>query len=240
MSTYTLKLKFTNEVAAGTMAFHFEKPDGFTSVAGQFGDFSLIKPKETDDEGTVRSFTLASAPYEDSLFIATRIRDTAFKRILKSMDSGSPISMDGPSGDLVLDAETDVPAVFLAGGIGITPVRSIVLQALYEKNPRQLMAFFSNRKPEDAPFLEELTRTAARHDTFTLVPTMSEVDRAAVDWDGETGTISSSLIRRHLENVTNAIYYVTGPPSFVESMKLVLKELDVAEGKIRTEEFDGY
>ena len=80
MPTYKIKLKSRHEIAAGTMAFHFEKPAGFTFIAGQAGDFTLHHPPETDKEGNKRSFSLASAPYEDDIIIATRMRDTAFKR----------------------------------------------------------------------------------------------------------------------------------------------------------------
>jgi ferredoxin-NADP reductase len=239
MSTYTLRLKFTQEVAAGTMAFHFEKPEGFLPVAGQYGDFTLINPKETDDEGVVRSFTLASAPFEDSLFITTRIRDTAFKRILKSLDSGSSVSMEGPFGELTLGDE-DVPAVFLTGGIGITPVRSMVQQALFEKNPRKLIAFFSNRKPEDAPFLDELTRTAEKYETFTLIPTMTDIKPLETPWAGETGLISADLLKRHIDDVTQPIYYLSGPPALVASMRNLLSDLGVLDENIHAEDFLGY
>jgi len=83
MPIYKIKLKSRTEVAAGTMAFRFDKPDGFTYKAGQFADYTLINPAETDAEGNTRGFSLASAPYEDDLMFATRMRDTAFKRDLK-------------------------------------------------------------------------------------------------------------------------------------------------------------
>jgi ferredoxin-NADP reductase len=83
MSIYKAKLKRREEIAAGTMAFHFEKPEGFIYKAGQYVDYALINPSETDAEGNTRGFSLASAPYEDDLMSATRMRDTAFKRVLK-------------------------------------------------------------------------------------------------------------------------------------------------------------
>jgi ferredoxin-NADP reductase len=221
------------------MAFYFEKPEKFVSTAGQYCDFTLINPKDNDDEGTVRSFTLASAPCEDSLFIATRIRDTAFKRVLKSLDSGSSITIEGPYGELVLGDE-DVPAVFLTGGIGITPVRSMVQQALFEKNPRRLVAFYSNRKPKDAPFLDELTRTAEKYPTFTLVPTMTATKSIDNPWTGESGHISADLLRRHLEDVTTPTYYLSGPPALVASLQNLLKDLGVKEANIHAEDFLGY
>ena len=83
MPIYKVKLKGRDEIAAGTMAFHFEKPDRFAYKAGQFADYTLINPPETDAEGNTRGFSLASAPYEDYLMSATRMRDTAFKTITR-------------------------------------------------------------------------------------------------------------------------------------------------------------
>ena len=77
MPIYRTILLRKEEIAEGTMAFHFEKPAGFTFKAGQFGDFTLINPVETDTEGNTRGFSLASAPYEGDLMFATRMRDTA-------------------------------------------------------------------------------------------------------------------------------------------------------------------
>ena len=89
MAIYKVKLKGRQEIASGTMAFHFEKPEGFSYKAGQFGDFTLANPPETDAEGNTRGFSLASAPYEDDLMVATRMRDTAFKRVFKTLELGT-------------------------------------------------------------------------------------------------------------------------------------------------------
>jgi ferredoxin-NADP reductase len=80
-----VKLTQREEVADRTMAFHFEKPEGFLYKAGQYTDFTLIDPPETDAEGNIRGFSLASAPYEKDLKITTRLRDTAFKRVMKEL-----------------------------------------------------------------------------------------------------------------------------------------------------------
>lgn len=92
-----VKLKAREEIAAGTMAFHFEKPEGFVYKAGQFADYTLINPSETDAEGNTRGFSLASAPYEDDLMSATRMRDTAFKRVLKTMAPADAVTTFPPA-----------------------------------------------------------------------------------------------------------------------------------------------
>jgi hypothetical protein len=116
MPIYKVKLKSRQEIAAGTMAFHFEKPEGFAYKAGQFGDFTLADPPETDAEGNTRGFSLTSAPYESDLMVATRMRDTAFKRVLKTMKLGSELALDAPYGSFILPDDARVPAVFLSGG----------------------------------------------------------------------------------------------------------------------------
>lgn len=137
MAVYEVQLKNRQEVAEGTMAFSFEKPAGFEFKAGQFIDVTLIDPPETDAEGDTRGFSIASAPYEEDLMVATRMRDTAFKRVLKTMPLGTEVRIEGPFGSLTLHNNVARPAVFLAGGIGITPFRSILLQAAKDKLPHR-------------------------------------------------------------------------------------------------------
>src|SRR5919112_601813 len=102
MAIHRIKLKNRKQIAEGTMAFQFEKPEAFAHKAGQFADFTLINPIETDAEGNVRGFSLASAPYEDFLMFATRMRDTAFKRVLKTMEPGTEVTLDAPYGSFTL------------------------------------------------------------------------------------------------------------------------------------------
>ena len=130
---YEIPLVRRQEVADRTMAFCFEKPDGFKFTAGQFMRFSLIDPPETDAEGNARTFSIASAPHEDELMIATRLRNTAFKRVLKAMASGTRVVAKGPYGSLTLHEDASRPAVFLTGGIGITPFRSILMEAVQDQ-----------------------------------------------------------------------------------------------------------
>jgi ferredoxin-NADP reductase len=169
VAKYEIKLKTRKEVATGTMAFHFEKPAGFTFIAGQAGDFTLHHPPETDKEGNKRSFSLACAPYEDDLMIATRMRDTAFKRSLKSIPVGTKLSLEAPWGELTLHKKHSIPAVFLTGGIGITPVRSIVLEATRTKLAQN--SFSST--PIAGPKMRSSSTTSPRHKRKTPASTSS-------------------------------------------------------------------
>lgn len=238
--TYTVKLIHRQDVAEGTMAFRFEKPVHFVFAPGQFVEIGLVDPPETDAEGNGRAFSIASAPHDDTLMVATRMRDTAFKRVLRSMPLGATVQMEGPFGNLVLHADPVRPAVLLAGGIGITPFRSMVLHAAAQKLPHRLFLFYSNRRPEDAPFLDELQALQRDNPHYTFVGTMTEPDKSSRPWQGETGFITPAMLSKVLMNVAMPIFYVVGPPGMVTGLRTTLKDAGFNERDIRTEAFTGY
>jgi ferredoxin-NADP reductase len=238
-TTYLLKLQDRYEVAERTVAFEFEKPEAFVFKAGQSIDMTLINPPETDAEGNRRAFSIASAPDERRLLIATRMRDTAFKRVLAIMPIGTQVEIEGPFGDLVLHNDQSRAAVFLAGGIGITPFRSILLQVKREHLQYSLFCFYANRRPEDAPFLKELEALQEPH-VRTIVPTMTQIMCLDPSWNGEIGRIDHSMLTRHLKFAVSAIYYLAGPPGMVKGLQKMLKAVGVSDDDIRTEEFSGY
>ncbi len=138
------------------MTFYFSKPSGLRHQAGQSLLLTLVAPPETDGEGNSRTFTIASAPHERELMIATRMRDTAFRRALKTARAGTAASIDGPDGDMVLHDDAARPGVFLAGGIGITPFLAIARHAVKQRLPHRLYLSYANRRAEDAAFLPEM------------------------------------------------------------------------------------
>jgi len=228
------------EVAEGTMAFTFYRPSSWTFRAGQFLDMRLLDPPETDAEGNTRSFSIASAPHEDTLMVATRMRDTAFKRVLRAMPLGSKVNLEGPSGDLTLHGDVSRAAVFLAGGIGITPFRSIALQAAKDQRAHRIFLFYSNRRPEDAPFLEELQALEQVNPNYKLIATMTDMPKSHRTWRGETGLIDKEMLASYLTNAVSPIYYAAGPPEMVKGLRAMIHNLGIDDVDIRAEEFSGY
>lgn len=235
-----IKLVEKVEVAEGTMSFHFEKPGGFEYKAGQFADYTLQNPPETDEEGNTRGFTLSSAPFEPYVAATTRLRDTAFKRVLKNSPIGTEVAFDAPYGSFTLHNNVARPAVFLTGGIGITPARSIVFQADHDKTAHKIVIFYSNKTPEGTAYLDELTKLAESNENFTFVPTMDHMEASQQTWDGETGRIDKAMLSRHLDDLTAPIYYLSGPAGMVRAMRTLLNDAGVDDDEIRTEEFTGY
>jgi ferredoxin-NADP reductase len=238
MSVYQLKLKGHLAVAEGTMAFRLSKPNGFVFKAGQAIELQLIDPPAEDGQGS-RTFSLVSAPFEQELVVATRMRDSAFKRALKALPDGASIRIDGPFGELTL-GDTGRPAVFIAGGIGITPFMSMLRQAAEERSTQPLFLAYSNRRPEDAAFLDELQQLERRNRQFHLMATMTDMSKSAREWSGETGIVDAAMLKRCVGNAAAPIYYVVGPPAMVAAMQGTLAGAGIAEDNIRTEEFLGY
>ncbi|GAA4892742.1 FAD-dependent oxidoreductase [Tessaracoccus lubricantis] len=232
-----LRLVSRELVAEGTMAFHFEKPEGFEFRAGQAGDFILVDPPESDDEGNTRAFSLVHAPHEGDLVVATRLRDSAFKRVLRSMPIGSEVNFDGPWGDYTLHRRETTPAVFLIGGIGVTPVRSMISQATHDKTGHRLTLIHANDRAEAAPFVADFEHFASVNPNFTYVQTLSNPPQ---DWPGETGRIDEAMLRRHVPDLEAPIFYLSGPAGMVKAMRTLLMEAGADEDNIRTEEFSGY
>lgn len=214
-------------VAEGTMAFHFERPSGFAHQAGQNALFKLGADS--------RTFSIASAPHEPRLTIATRMRDSAFKRTLREASPGLEVEIDGPAGLMVLHEDAARPAVFLAGGIGITPFLAMARDAAHRKLPHRIVLFYANRRPQDAAYLDELR--ALENPNYRLVEPFSD---PPAGWKGETGFIRRDLLERHLPDLRAPVYYFAGPPAMAAAMQELLSGIGIADADMRSEEFYGY
>jgi ferredoxin-NADP reductase len=235
-----IKLLSRHEIAERTTAFRFERPPNWTFKAGQCLDMTLLDPPETDAEGNTRAFSIASGPHEETLLVATRIRDTAFKRVLNAMPVGSSVKIEGPSGNLTLHNNVARTAVFVAGGIGITPFRSILVRAAKEKLPHRILLLYSNRRPEDAPFLDELQALEKENPNYKLVACMTGMAKSHRSWQGEMGPIDKDMLLRHVKDAASPIFYLAGPPEMVKGLHAVINEAGVDDDDIRAEDFFGY
>jgi ferredoxin-NADP reductase len=226
-------------VAESTISLTFSRPPGFTFRAGQTIDLYIPNMSLMDSLGNSRTFSLASAPEDEELMVTIRIRQTAFKQAAKDLEPGEELSIDGPFGSFHLHKDASRTAVFLAGGIGITPFRSIVRHAVHAALPHRMILFYSNRRPQDAAFLAEITELAAAHPNLTFVPTMTS-DSFLPGWDGLRGRINGDMIRKHVPDIPGSTYYVAGPFKFNLTMRDLLNEIGADDDLIKTDEFAGY
>jgi ferredoxin-NADP reductase len=155
---------------------------------------------------------------------------SAYKRALKALPLGARIKLKGPRGLLTLHEDRSRAAVFIAGGIGITPFMSMLRQAAHDRLARRLFLLYSNRRPQDAPFLAELQALAQRADSFRLLARMTDAD----------GFLDSEAVKSLVGDAAAPVYYLAGPPAMVGAMKAVLRSAGIGDSDVRSEQFYGY
>ncbi len=239
MPAYTTRILGAHDVAEGTRLFRLARPEGFDFRAGQSVNLTLVDPPHTDAKGNMRTFSLVNAPGEGELAIATRMRDTAFKRVLGALPAGSEVKLRGPGGKFTLPGEVGRPVVLVAGGIGITPFMSMLRHEEREGSARPRALIYSSRRQEHAAFLDELQAMATRIPAFRLVATLTEAP-AGAGWTGERGMVDKAFLERHVDAASRPIFYLAGPPAMVAALRTVLRERGVDDADIRTDEFFGY
>ncbi len=187
---YPSKLLGRTDVAKDTMAFQFEKPRNFLFRAGQSVDVTLLAPAQDSPDTLTHAFSIASDPSDEELMIATRMRDTAFKRSLSALPIGTDVRIEGAMGSFTLHNNTARPAVLLAGGIGITPFLSIVSDARKRGLHHRIILFYANRRLEDAAFIDALSNLKRISDSHRLAQQSRRMERR--DWTHQPGTASQA------------------------------------------------
>ena len=237
---YAVELQGRETIAADTMAFHFRKPADFQFKPGQTIDLVLYSLPSADAASARHTFSLVSAPFEHVLTVATRLRASEFKNALRKLPIGSTAGLEGPFGSLTLHSSNARPAVFITGGIGITPFMSILRQAAYDRRRQQFVLVYSNNRPEDAAFLTELQELERRMENFRLFATMTRMDGSGLAWPGRVGRIDRDLIQLVKKGAATAVYYVTGSSQMVAYFKQLLADAAINDDDVRSEEFLGY
>jgi ferredoxin-NADP reductase len=222
------------------MAFHFERPRNFLFKAGQFIDLTLLGTPHNGSNRLTHTFSIASSPFSAEILVATRMRDTPFKRALSDLPLGTEVHIKGPMGSLTLHNNASRPAVFLAGGIGIAPFLSMLTYAAVDRVDQRMFLFYANRYFEDAAFMEPLWDLASSNSNFRFVPTFTRTDAGYRGWKGAIGHINSEMLSAHVGDLRRPIFYIAGPPTMVAAARRSLVETGVDEDDIRTEEFAGY
>lgn len=229
-------LAHKQRIADDTMAFWFQPRERVRFHAGQAADFSI--PGSDDPRGSVRTFSIASSPDEEQLMVATRMREgSGFKSWLNDAEFGTELEMSGPTGRFVLPHD---PAriVFLVGGIGITPVRSMISWSTAHETGHELTLVYSNRTRSSTAFLRDLEGFAKRNERFTLLPTLTDEDPE--NWPYEVGRIDEGFLDLTVPDFREMTCYVVGTPGFVSGVSDLLVRAGVSSSRIVTERYDGY
>lgn len=240
MAEYEMTLVDRQRIARDTMAFWFDTNGAsFGFRAGQHADFVFMHSCMESQGDNSRTFSLASPPNDKRpVMIALRMRKTPFKNALKSAALGTKFIVSRPRGSFTLHRDITRPAVFLAGGIGIAPIRSIIHQATQECLPHKLYLFYSNREADDVAFIEEFESLTTQNPNFTFIPTVT--GRRTIAWPYEKGHINRDMLTRYLLWLKGPIYYIAGPSGMVSAMTSLLSASGVSDDDVRSEEFGDY
>ncbi len=215
-------------------SFFFQPALPILWTPGQFLIYTL-NHENPDLRGKMRFFTVSSAPFENHIAITTKIDDKApssFKKTLNQMPIGGKIEGKGPDGDFVVK-DPFAEYVFIAGGIGITPFRSILTKmnhdsAISHKPLATRVTLLYANKNDDIPFkkeLEEITRSNPNIKIHYFVSPMR---------------ITKDSIEKIIPDLKKPLYYISGPNAMVEDMQNILKSLGIEDRKIKSDYFDGY
>ena len=223
--------------------------------AGQFAFFDIGRVFN-DPKGPIRHFTISSSPTEDFIMLTTRIRDSPYKQRLATLEEGTKVKVRGPQGEFVLhEDDYSKPAIFLSGGIGVTPFRSMIKYATDMQLPLKIILFDSNKNKENILFKKEFDKWSYINNNLKIIYTISEKNQQQIkstsslsltetnDWKGEFGRIDKAMILKYVDDKTlkDSLFYICGPPAMIKAMEsLIKKELEIPKERIKVEEFTGY
>jgi ferredoxin-NADP reductase len=216
------------------VSFSFTPEQSFNYTAGQFVELRLDGHEE-HGHTAMREFTLSSSPHEDVLTITTRVSGkthSAFKRALNKLELGATVTISQPWGDFVLPKLIQIPLIFVAGGIGITPFRSILEWLHLSDEERSINMIYSVKNEDDIIFQDTFDR-AGQH--VTLV-----VEDPSAAWGGERGLLTAEMICGLEKPSDDTLIYVSGPEPFVQRLQKELLALGVSNQQIVLDEFQGY
>ena len=191
-----------------------------------------------DERGNRRHFTISSSPSEKGVVMfTTRMRGSGFKETLRHALLGYELSLGTPLGNFVVPEVETRNHVFIAGGIGVTPYRSILRYALDAKKPINALMLYFNHSSADIVFRQELEEISRQMPTFSLVDVLSDPEP---DWKGEKGRLNEALLRKWVPTPDQRLFWISGPPPMVTAYKELIRQTGVQDESIRIDSFTGY
>jgi ferredoxin-NADP reductase len=234
---YQTRLLKQYDVARNTIVCEFQRPKDFLFKPGQYGTFILPQASDVSLNDLSRRFSLLYSSDRNKIGIVTRMNSqSGYKQALQNLSENAIIKLIGPIGDFILHETNGIPAVFIAGGVGIAPFYSII-SALNKQDEHPIIyLFYICRQIDDMPFFNEIKKYTMRSKTIIFVPILKK-SRIS---EGEVGDISEIILRKYITNINEPYYYLCGSLKMVVSVKQLLKNMKIDENHVRIEDFPGY
>ena len=231
MNEYQVSVTEVIQRTATCLSIRAQAPDGLSYQPGQW---ALVTPVPDNGSGT-KPLSFSSSPTEPYVEFTKRLSGSNFSRGLRSLKVGDPIVFKGPNGDLVYREDLD-QVVFVAGGIGITPVRSIIRYIHDSGRGGAFRLLYANKSLDDVPFREEL-EGMADNGGIEMTYVLEEPPQG---WRGPTGFITSRIIRDEVPDPADQNWYLCGPPPMVDCLEQALESLDIPAAQVFKEKLAGY
>lgn len=230
-----LRLKSKEQIGKNIIKFNFEPSIPVNFQAGQFLEWTLSH-KNPDSRGTRRYFTIASSPTETSLMMASKFYDpvpdgkglSTFKKALQVLNPGDELTSSYLGGEFTLPQDKDKKLVFIAGGIGVTPFRSMIKWLIDKKETRDTIFLYSNKSADEIVF-KDIFEKGEKFGVRTIYVNTKK-----------QGYIDEKLIKRQVPDFKERMFYVSGPEPMVQSFEKMLKNMGIAKSNIKRDYFPGY
>jgi ferredoxin-NADP reductase len=245
-----LKLKEIVKLTPDTFDFVFTSPKQLAFAPGQYLEWTLGHEK-TDSRGNRRYFTIASSPTEPDIKMGVKFYGaqspspvnshgtSSFKKSLSGMKSGDTIVASQLAGDFTLPKNTNQKLAFIAGGIGVTPFRSMVKYLMDSKQQRDIVMLYSNKTINDIAY-KNLFDEAATKINLKIIYALSDVGQLPGNWTGPTGYVSADVVKKYIPDFLDRHFYISGPQAMVTMTDETLRSLGLPESQIKKDFFPGF
>jgi ferredoxin-NADP reductase len=239
-----LKLIAKKPEGPGFITFHFEPDEEIEWQPGQYLRYRIEKP-DHDERGENRFFSIASAPFENRIQLTTRFtseKGSSLKQILQGFQIGDEVEAFGPMGHFTAE-EAEQELVLIAGGIGITPFRSILLDLDHQGKDIKATLLYASRTGE-VVFKKELEELAKKHPQFKIYYIISNEPATETQISENIkilpGKIDAALIKSLIIDLQSSITYISGPESMVMDLERVIWDMGIPKGQTKRDYFSGY
>jgi ferredoxin-NADP reductase/Na+-translocating ferredoxin:NAD+ oxidoreductase RnfD subunit len=233
-----LKLKDKIQISPQVFDYVFTPNKKLNFIPGQYLEWTLGH-KKVDARGNRRTFTIASSPTEPEIHLGVKFYEpsSSFKKALQSMRPGDTIAAGQLAGDFTLPKDPNQKLAFIAGGIGITPFRSMLAYLADTKSPRDIALFYAVTGADQVAYSDILENKAAHGAKIIYVLSTPEIPK---DWKGETGFITPEMITKYVPDYKDRTFYISGPNAMVDAYKSLLSKLGIPSTQIKSDYFPGY
>ena len=237
MKEYLLPVKSKERISDDLLSVTFDiSGTKFSFKSGQYITIRLIDPIEYDYKNNIRSYSIVNPPHiKDEITVLLRLSDSGFSKNIINIKEGTIVSVSDAMGNLNIEKNVNYTDVFIAGGVGVTPFKSIIEDLLNSGHSNEIILFYSNRKRSGTAFLNDFLDLANKHNNFKFIPVIDDISDK--EWKFEKGFIDINMLEKYITDMSNPVFHIVGPPQMVNSVINILEKNGVKEERIRTERY---